>query len=93
MILNAPRVGQNLYDHFNVPLYVTLNDTVSITRDKILSITELMKYLLYGEGLFSNFGVLGYVSSAKEHHSVGVFGVGAVDEDVLRDIANYDQEV
>lgn len=93
LIQDAPRIGQNLYDHLSVPLFVTLDDTVSITRDKVLSLYELYNYLMHGEGVFSNFGVLGYVSSAVGEHSVGLFGVGAVDEDVLRDLANYDREV
>lgn len=90
---HSPNIGQNLYDHLNVPLFVTLNETTSITKDKILSFKEIWSYLAHGEGLFSNFGVLGYVHSMVGNHSVGLFGVGAIDEDALRGVANYDQEV
>lgn len=90
---HSPNIGRNLYDHLNVPLFVTLNDTTSITKDKILSFKEIWSYLVHGDGLFSNFGVLGYVHSTMENHSVGLFGVGAIDEDALRGVANYDQEV
>lgn len=90
---NSPNIGRNLYDQMNVPLFVTLNDTTSITKDKILSFKEIWSYLLHGDGHFSNFGVLGYVHSRKENHSVGLFGVGAIDEHALRGVANYDQEV
>lgn len=93
IVSDSPNIGQNLYDHLNVPLFVTLNATVSITRDKVLSLSELYAYLVNGEGTFANFGVLGYVNSADFEHSVGVFGVGAIDERALRDVANYDQEV
>lgn len=93
VVFDAPHVGRNLYDHLSVPLFVVLDDAVSITRDKLLAPSEIFNYLLHGEGFYANFGVLGYVFSPVDQHSVGIFGVGAVDEDVLRDIANYDQEV
>lgn len=92
VVYDSPNIGKNLYDHLNVPLFVKLNDKVSLTRDKILSLTEIYSYLAHGEGVFSNFGVLGYVHSLVGDHSVGLFGVGAIDEDALREVANYNQE-
>lgn len=93
VIHHSPKIGRNLYDHLNVPLFVTFNETVSITRNRILSLKEIWSYLVYGNGIYSNIGVLGYVRSVKQSHSVGLFSVGSIDENAFRDIANYNQEV
>lgn len=90
---NSPQVGRNLYDHLMMPLYVTVNETMSITRAKVLSVLEIMNYMLHGEGIFSNFGVIGYLVDGTKQFSTGLFGVGSIDERVLRKIVNYEKEV
>lgn len=93
LVHESPFVGKNLYDHFNVPLFVTVNESVSITREKVLSIKEIWAYLTQRDGVFSNFGVIGFVSSPSGNHGFGLFGAGSIDENVLRQISNYDQDV
>lgn len=90
---SSPSVGRNLYDHLIMPLYVTVNESMSITRSKILNVLEIANYLLHGEGIFSNFGVIGYLNDLHGQYGVGVFGVGAIDDGTLRKIANYDTNV
>lgn len=88
---NSTMVGRNLYDHISMPLYVTINESMTITSSKVLSIGEILNYLLHGEGALSNFGVIGYIS--KRNYGIGVFGVGSIDERVLRRITNTEQDV
>lgn len=89
---NSPKVGENLFDHINMPLYVTVNDTMSVTQAKLLNPMEILKYFIYGEGIFSNFGVIGYLNSLSDDFGVGIFGVGTIDARVLQSIVNYDIE-
>lgn len=94
IVHDSQLVGANLYDHLNLPLYVTVNASVSVTRDKVLNIPELLNYLLHGSGIFANFGVIGYLNAADEaHHGIGLFGVGTIDERMLNKIVNYHTEV
>lgn len=93
LVHDSPAIGQNLYDHLIVPLYVTLDEPVSLTRDKILASKELFAYYMKGTGILTNFGVIGYANSDDFTHSVGIFGVGAIDEQMLREKSNYNQEV
>lgn len=94
IVHDSPLVGANLYDHLNLPLYVTVNASVSVTRDKVLNIPELLNYLLHGSGILANFGVIGYLNAADEaHHGIGLFGVGTIDERMLNKIVNYHKEV
>lgn len=93
VVHDSPLVGQNLYDHLNLPLYVTVNDSVSITRDKVLNVRELLNYFLHGQGIFANFGVIGYLNAVHDYHGIGVFGVGSIDERILKKIVNYERAV
>lgn len=90
---NSPMVGRNLYDHISLPLYVTVNASASITRGKVLNSRELLNYMLHGQGVLANFGVIGYVGETELHHNVGIFGVGSIDERMLRKITNTENEV
>lgn len=90
---NSPMVGRNLFDHISLPLYVTVNETASITRSKVLSGKEMLNYMLHGEGILANFGVIGYLGDKQMNHSVGIFGVGSIDEQMLRKITNTREDV
>ena len=92
-LVDAQNVGRNLYDHMNLPIYVSINESMSITKMKMFSFGELMKYLQNGEGIFSQFGVIGFVGETDEPTSVGIFGIGSIDEDALRDISNCKVDV
>lgn len=90
---NSPMVGRNLFDHISLPLYVTVNETASITQSKVLSSKELLNFMLHGQGILANFGVIGYLSDRQMDHSVGIFGVGSIDERMLRKITNTEKGV
>lgn len=93
VVHNSPMVGQNLYDHLSMPIYVSVNESMSVTRSKVLNLMEIFNYFLHGDGIFSNFGVIGYLKDTQNHHGTGIFGVGNIDERLLRKIVNYDKEV
>ncbi|XP_025832466.1 neither inactivation nor afterpotential protein G-like isoform X3 [Agrilus planipennis] len=40
-------VGKNLHDHFNFPLYVSIEKPISLSLSKILSFKEIFNYLFY----------------------------------------------
>lgn len=62
---------------------------MSITRDKILNINNLINYLIHGRGIYSNCGVIGFLNDKHKNHGVGIFGVGAIDDLLLRKIVHY----
>lgn len=93
IVVDSPQVGENLYDHMNVPIYVSINESLSVNADKILSIKELWNYVVKGHGIFGRFGVTGFVNKQDAHYGVGLFGAGSIDEDVLRDISNAKKDV
>lgn len=93
VVHNSPLVGRNLYDHISMPIYVSVNEPMSVTRSKVLNVFEILNYFLHGTGLFSNFGVIGYLNDIEQHHGTGIFGVGTIDERLLRKIVNYDKDV
>lgn len=90
---DSPMVGQNLHDHLSMPLYVTISEPISVTRSNVLNIWEVLNYFLHGTGLFSNFGVLGYLNDRQGEFGTGIFGVGSIDERLLRRIVNTDRDV
>lgn len=93
VIHDSPLVGANLYDHMIMPIYVTVNESISITREKILNINNLINYLIHGKGIYSNFGVIGFLNDKHKNHGVGIFGAGATDDRILRKLVNYKKSV
>lgn len=93
VVHNSQMVGRNLYDHLSMPIYVSVNESMSVTRSKVLNVLEIFGYLLHGGGIFSNFGVIGYLTDPENDHGTGIFGVGTIDERLLRKIVNYDGDV
>lgn len=89
IVHDSPFVGANLYDHLNLPLYVTMNASASVTRDKVLSVRELLNYAIHGRGILANFGVIGYLNAGNDAHGIGLFGVGSIDKRILKKIVNY----
>lgn len=92
-VATSPLVGRNLHDHVTVPLFVSINESLSMTTDKLFRLGEVMQYVTHGIGYYSRFGVVGFVTDEREHHSFGVFGAGTMEEQVLRDVANCKQDV
>lgn len=93
VVVDLPSVGQNLHEHLTVPLYVAINQSISLTADKLLAPSELWRYVRHGHGWWSRFGVVGFVSDWRQHHAIGLFGAGAMDENVLRQVANTRSDV
>lgn len=93
VIHNSPMIGRNLYDHMSMPIYVSVDEKMTVTREKVLNIREVLNYLVRGSGIFSNFGVIGYVNDLEHNHGTGIFGVGAIEEKLLGKIVSYDREV
>ncbi|KAL5274269.1 hypothetical protein ACFFRR_000806 [Megaselia abdita] len=89
LVSNLPDVGENLHDHLNVPMYTSMESSGSINFNNILSPSEIWKYLKRGEGVLSHFGVYGHVDSPENSIGLSFFGVGAIDENSMRDISNY----
>lgn len=50
MVRDLPGVGRNLFDHLNVPVYVNLRESVSITLAKLQTVAEVFNYLAFGTG-------------------------------------------
>lgn len=93
VVVDLPSVGANLHEHLTVPLFVSINETISLTTDKVASLGEWWRYLSTGSGFLSRFGVIGFVADQRQHHGFGVFGAGTMEETVLRDVANCRSEV
>uniref|UniRef100_W8C2E1 Neither inactivation nor afterpotential protein G n=1 Tax=Ceratitis capitata TaxID=7213 RepID=W8C2E1_CERCA len=92
--LQLPLVGENLHDHLNLPLFVSI-DTVGPTLNQraLLNPIQILNYLVNGYGHLGNFGVLGHIdSSYEESFGLTFFGVGAVDESALMSISNFNRE-
>ncbi|XP_068156029.1 neither inactivation nor afterpotential protein G [Drosophila tropicalis] len=89
---DLPMVGQGLHDHFNLPLYVSINSIgPTLNQDALLSPVNLYHYLSSGTGHFGNFGVLGHVARHTKQFPFGItfFGAGAIDETALMSISNF----
>ncbi|XP_020817627.1 neither inactivation nor afterpotential protein G [Drosophila serrata] len=87
-----PSVGQNLHDHFNLPLFVSMGATgPTINQRTLLNPMTLINFLSSGTGPLGNFGVLGNVASHGESSPYGItfFGAGAIDEAALMSISNF----
>lgn len=83
-------VGENLFDHMNFPLFVSINETASVTKTKILSAGEIYRYLIDGSGVLSTTAVVGTARSAD--YGMILFGMGSSDEQALKHVANYETE-
>ncbi|XP_017026674.1 neither inactivation nor afterpotential protein G [Drosophila kikkawai] len=89
---HLPSVGQNLHDHFNLPLFVSMGATgATINQRTLLNPMTLINFLSSGTGPLGNFGVLGNVASHGGSSPFGItfFGAGAIDEASLMSISNF----
>lgn len=88
---HLPGVGENLFDHMNFPLFVSINASgASVTRNKILSVNEIYRYLIDGSGVLSTTAVTGTVR--LDDYGMIFFGMGSTDEKMLKNVANYETE-
>ncbi|KAG8224102.1 hypothetical protein J437_LFUL001796, partial [Ladona fulva] len=80
-------VGHNLFDHLNMPMYVTFESPVSITKMKLSSLRVLWDYMIHSRGYLASSGVQA-VGKASSGSGIILFGMGTTD-DALRDVANF----
>ncbi|XP_055610424.1 neither inactivation nor afterpotential protein G-like [Uranotaenia lowii] len=93
LVHDSPNVGQNYFDHLNLPLFVSINTSASVTLTKVLDIRSLKSYLRDGKGVLSTTAVAGIGSNARSggHSGIILFGMGSVDEQALRHVSNMDE--
>ncbi|KAG5681579.1 hypothetical protein PVAND_010998 [Polypedilum vanderplanki] len=90
LVHHLPAVGENLHDHMNFPLFVSINERASVTKDKILSVSEIYRFLFYGSGVLATTAVIG--SGRLNNYGLILFGMGSADEQALKDVANFKTE-
>lgn len=85
-------IGTNLYDHFNMPLFVSINTSATVNLKKLLSMNAIFEYIRNGTGIYSNMAIIGQGSSMNGDYGTLVFAMGSADENALRDVSNLDSE-
>lgn len=90
LLYHSPGVGENLFDHMNFPLFVSINETASVTRSKVLSTVEIYRYLIDGSGALSTTAVVG--TGHLDDYGIILFGMGSTDERALKHVANFETE-
>ncbi|XP_035897699.1 neither inactivation nor afterpotential protein G [Anopheles stephensi] len=92
VVHDAPGVGQNYFDHLNLPLFVSINATASVTMDKVLSVDSIRQYLQHGRGVLSTTAIAGIGSPRGGRYGIILFGMGSVDEQALRHVSNMEED-
>ncbi|XP_012252169.2 neither inactivation nor afterpotential protein G isoform X2 [Athalia rosae] len=87
VVKQQEQVGRNLYDHLNVPIYVNLKAPVSVTLNKLKSFNEIFKFFVFGNGMLASNAIVG--TGRSGHSGILLFGMGTVDESLLKEIANF----
>lgn len=88
LLHHSPGVGENLFDHMNFP--VSINETASVNKNKILSTAEIYRYLMDGSGALSTTDVVGTVR--LDDYGMILFGMGTADEKMMKHVANLETE-
>uniref|UniRef100_A0A182T7V6 Glucose-methanol-choline oxidoreductase N-terminal domain-containing protein n=1 Tax=Anopheles maculatus TaxID=74869 RepID=A0A182T7V6_9DIPT len=92
VVHDSPAVGQNYFDHLNLPLFVSINVTASVTMDKVLSVDSIVQYLKHGRGVLSTTAIAGIGSPRGGKYGIILFGMGSVDEQALRHVSNMEED-
>ncbi|KAL0106761.1 hypothetical protein PUN28_015364 [Cardiocondyla obscurior] len=90
VVQDLPEVGQNLFDHLNVPIYVNLRERVSITLVKLQTLPEVFNYFAFGTGWLATNGVMGL--GRANNSGLLLFGVASAEEKLLKAISNFETE-
>ncbi|XP_025832465.1 neither inactivation nor afterpotential protein G-like isoform X2 [Agrilus planipennis] len=85
-------VGKNLHDHFNFPLYVSIEKPISLSLSKILSFKEIFNYLFYKKGVLAKSPIAG-VAYAPSNFSIILSAFGSTNEHIFKLIGNYKSEI
>lgn len=92
IIAEVPGVGRNLHDHLNMPLYVSLEQPVSLNIDKIMTFQQFYNYIFNQNGYLSTTPIAG-ILKGMEGYGLLLFAMGSTDEKLLREVANFRPEV
>uniref|UniRef100_A0A8W7PMY4 Glucose-methanol-choline oxidoreductase N-terminal domain-containing protein n=1 Tax=Anopheles coluzzii TaxID=1518534 RepID=A0A8W7PMY4_ANOCL len=92
LVHDSPLVGNNYFDHLNLPLFVSINATASVTMDKVLSVDTISQYLQHGQGVLATTAIAGIGSPRGGRFGIILFGMGSVDEQALRHVSNMKQD-
>jgi len=90
LVQHSPSVGGNLFDHLNFPLFVSINESASVTKSKILSAKEIYRFLMDGTSVLASTAVVG--TGLLDDYGVILFGMGSADEQALKHVANFKTE-
>ncbi|CAB3244998.1 unnamed protein product [Arctia plantaginis] len=91
LVSGNEEVGQNLHDHMNMPIYVSIQRPISITLSKVFTLSTLTEYYWKNSGPLSFPPVAGveYLNDS----AVTLFSMGTASERLLRDLSNYKPQV
>ncbi|XP_058116294.1 neither inactivation nor afterpotential protein G [Anopheles ziemanni] len=92
LVHDSSNVGQNYFDHLNLPLFVSIGVKASVTLDKVLSFESIVQYLNHGKGVLANTAIAGIGGPRGGRHGIILFGMGSVDEQALRHVSNMEQD-
>uniref|UniRef100_A0A182MCE4 Glucose-methanol-choline oxidoreductase N-terminal domain-containing protein n=1 Tax=Anopheles culicifacies TaxID=139723 RepID=A0A182MCE4_9DIPT len=92
LVHDSPAVGANYFDHLNLPLFVSINVTASVTVDKVLSVDSFLQYLKHGQGVLATTAIAGIGGPRDGQYGIILFGMGSVDEQALRHVSNMKQD-
>lgn len=93
-ITDFPIVGQQLHDHLNLPLFVSIQIVgPSLNQRALLDPFSLFNYITSGSGHLGNFGVMGHIENLNGNlsdiYGLTLFAAGAIDELALMSISNF----
>nr|QDR50936.1 ninaG [Heliconius melpomene] len=91
VISENERVGRNLHDHMNMPLYVSIKKPIGITLAKVFSVSTLVNYFWYKTGYLAFPPVAGL--EYRNTSALMLFSMGSASERLLRDLSNYKSKV
>lgn len=92
-------VGSNLQDHLNLPLYVSLEQPVSLNPSKLRTISNLWDYFFnsgkgdLGRAAVEGVGVMRGGEGQQPEVGVILFNMGAVDKHLYSEVANIKLDV
>ncbi|XP_053611728.1 neither inactivation nor afterpotential protein G isoform X2 [Plodia interpunctella] len=90
-VVSNERVGENLHDHMNIPVYVSIKKPISLTLAKLFSFSTFWDYFWRNQGLLSYPPIAGI--EYQNSSALILFSMGTASETLLREISNYKHKV
>ncbi|XP_052748025.1 neither inactivation nor afterpotential protein G isoform X2 [Galleria mellonella] len=91
LVAENERVGRNLHDHMNMPVYVSIKKPISTTLSKVFSFNTIWNYFWNKRGILSFPPVAGV--EYQNASALMLFSMGTASEKLLRDLSNYKHKV